>query len=77
MESKRVYRSRKDKVFAGVVGGFAEYFNVNSTILRLATVFVIVATGFVPGIITYFVAALIMPEKPAESPRAKEDTTSA
>ena len=59
---KRLYRS-DDRVIAGVIGGFAEYFDVEPTIFRLAIVFLVVATGIVPGVITYIVAVLIMPKR--------------
>ena len=34
---KKLYRSRKDRVFAGVCGGIAEYLGIDSTIVRLIT----------------------------------------
>lgn len=49
---------------AGVLGGIAEYFDVDSTLLRLAFLFILIFTGFVPGIIFYIVAAIVMPQKP-------------
>lgn len=64
-EPERVYRS-DETVVAGVLGGFAEYFDVEPTIFRLAILFLIVATGIVPGLITYLVAILIMPRRPAD-----------
>lgn len=45
-----------------VLGGLGEYFNTDSTILRLAWVLVTVFSGFLPGVIAYIVAALIVPE---------------
>lgn len=65
-QRKRVYRSN-DRVISGVMGGFAEYFGVEPTITRLAIVFLVVATGVVPGVITYIVAIFIMPERPPSS----------
>jgi len=50
---------------AGVCGGIAEYFNVDETIVRLGVALLTVATGVVPGLLFYFVAAVIMPESPA------------
>lgn len=66
---KRIYRS-DDRVVAGVLGDFAEYFGVEPTVFRLAIVFLIVATGIVPGVATYVVAVLIMPKGPDEVPDA-------
>lgn len=62
---KKLYRSRADKRIAGVCGGFAEYFNVDATIIRLGFVFVSICTGIFPGIIAYLFAIIIVPEKPA------------
>lgn len=56
----RVRRS-EDRIVAGVLGGFAEHFEVDPTVFRLAMLFLIVATGIVPGIVTYLVAILIIP----------------
>ena len=36
MDSKRLYRSRNQRMICGVCGGVAEYFNIDPTIVRLA-----------------------------------------
>lgn len=36
---KKLYRSNTDKKICGVCGGLGEYFNVDSTLIRLAAVF--------------------------------------
>jgi phage shock protein C len=61
---KKLYRSDKDKTIAGIVGGLGEYFEVDSTLLRLIVLAGIFATGFFPGVIAYFLALLIVPKKP-------------
>lgn len=59
---KKLYRSDIDKKLCGVCGGIAEYFNIDSTIVRLLWV---LATLFVgSGIIAYIIAALVMPNRP-------------
>ncbi|MBO5410087.1 MAG: PspC domain-containing protein [Clostridia bacterium] len=60
---KKLYKSRTDKKLCGVIGGFADYLNIDSTILRI--IYVLLSL-FVLGcpIIIYIVAALIMPEEP-------------
>lgn len=59
--AKRLYRSRSERVIAGVCGGIAEYFNVDPTIIRLAwAVFTLVSFG--AGILAYLVAWMIVPE---------------
>ena len=60
MESKRLYRSRNQRMICGVCGGIAEYFNVDPTIIRLAWVLFSVAGG--SGLLVYFIAAIIIPE---------------
>ncbi len=59
---KRLYRSRRDKVISGVCGGIAEYFDLDSTIIRLAWVVLILLGG--TGVIAYIIAAIIVPEEP-------------
>lgn len=62
MESKRLYRSRSQRMICGVCGGIAEYFNIDPTIIRLAWVLFSVAGG--SGLLVYFLAAIIIPDEP-------------
>jgi len=62
---KRLYLSTADKKIAGVCGGLAEYLDVDSTVVRLATVVVAVITGVAPLVIGYLIAWFIIPKKPA------------
>ncbi|MFA6105749.1 MAG: PspC domain-containing protein [Patescibacteria group bacterium] len=55
---KKLYRSTKNKMIAGVAGGFAEFFNIDPTLVRLIFVFAGLAG---PGIPFYLIAWLIMP----------------
>ena len=59
---KKLYRSRQDSKIAGVCGGIAEYFNIDSTIIRLLAVLTIFFGG--GGIIAYLAAWLIIPLAP-------------
>lgn len=61
---KKLYRSRENRVLAGVMGGLGEYFEIDPVILRLAYLLIIIFSAVVPGIIVYIIAALIVPEKP-------------
>ena len=54
METKRLYRSEKNKVIAGIFGGLGEYGNIDPVFLRLIWILIVVFTGFVPGLIAYF-----------------------
>ncbi|MFT9077881.1 PspC domain-containing protein [Ethanoligenens sp.] len=60
---KRLYRSRTQRMLAGVCGGIAEYFNVDPTLIRLAWVVFCFIGG--SGILAYIIAAIIVPENPA------------
>ena len=60
---KRLYRSKKDKVFAGICGGLGEYFNFDPVLLRLFWLLVVVFTGFVPGLVVYIFAIFIIPKE--------------
>jgi phage shock protein C len=51
----RLWRSRDNRVFAGVVAGLAERLNVNPTMLRWFSAFAAVMTGFVPGLLFYLI----------------------
>ena len=57
----RLYRSESDKKIAGVCGGIAEYFGIDSTIIRLIWVISIAVYG--TGLLVYIIAAIIMPTK--------------
>ena len=62
MEGKKLYKSSPDKKIAGVCGGIAEYFNIDSTLVRLAWVVFCLLGG--SGVLAYIIAALIMPDRP-------------
>lgn len=59
---KKLYRSLTDKKLAGVCGGLAEYFGIDSTIVRLILVLAVLFAGV--GILAYIIAAIVMPVKP-------------
>ncbi|MGB6839031.1 MAG: PspC domain-containing protein [Microgenomates group bacterium] len=60
---KNLYRSDKNKILAGIFGGLGEYFDVDPTLLRLGWILISVFTGFIPGLIAYFIAIIIVPPK--------------
>lgn len=59
---KRLYRSRRDVMIAGVCGGIAEYFDVDPTIVRLIAVVLVLGWG--SGLLAYLIAVLIIPINP-------------
>lgn len=62
-EVKRLYRSEDNKVFAGVCGGIGEYFEVDPALIRLIWILIVIFTGFVPGVIAYIIAIMVVPAK--------------
>jgi len=58
---KKLYKSKSDKVFAGVIGGVGEYFGVDPVILRLAYLLITIFGAIAPGVIVYLFALLIVP----------------
>jgi len=63
MQNKKLHLSLKDKQLMGVCGGIAEYFDVDSTLIRLGWVVVTVITGIIPGILGYILAAIVIPKQ--------------
>ncbi len=60
MQNKKLAKSRTDRKLCGVCGGFAEYMNLDPTVVRLIWVLLSLCAG--GGLIAYIIAALIMPE---------------
>ena len=60
---RRFYRSTSNVQLAGVCSGFAEYFDLDPTLVRFVVIVATICTGFVPGILIYIAAALVFPKK--------------
>ena len=59
---KRLTRSKKDKKIFGVCGGIAEYFEIDSTLVRIIWIISSFICGFGwLGFIAYLLCALVMP----------------
>ena len=63
MTTKRLYRSRTDRMLAGVCGGLAEYFNIDPVIIRVITV--VAALMALGGFLAYIILWIVVPEEPA------------
>lgn len=61
MSEKKLRRSRQQNMIAGVVGGLAEYFGLDVTVLRIVYALVSLFSGAFPGIIVYLILWVIMP----------------
>ncbi len=64
MPKKKLYRSRNNRMIAGVCGGLGEYFDIDPTLVRLAAVFLTLWWG--GGLLFYLMAWLVIPEAPAQ-----------
>jgi phage shock protein C len=64
METKKLYRSRTDRMVGGVCGGLGKYLSLDATVVRLIAVVLMVLTGVIPGVIAYLVLMLIVPLEP-------------
>jgi phage shock protein C len=73
MEPKKFYRSRTDKVFAGVCGGLSEHFDIDAVLIRLLFLVLVFAGG--GGLIAYIVLWIITPEKPIDYSQSKTSPT--
>ena len=62
---KHLYRSKIDRIFAGVCGGFAEYFNIDVIIVRVIMLVLFFFKGF--GILLYLICLVVMKENPQQS----------
>ena len=58
----KLYRSKKDCVIGGVCGGIAEYFDVDSTLVRLLAILIFFFGG--SGVIAYIIGWIIIPQNP-------------
>jgi phage shock protein C len=72
MEAKKLYRSNKDKMIAGVCGGLGQYLSLDPTLIRL--LFAVLAIfGVGSSIVLYIILMIVVPlepDAPAEPPQA-------
>jgi len=59
--AKKLYRSKRNRIIAGVCGGIAEHLDVDPTLVRLVWVFITLWGG--AGLIAYILAWVIIPER--------------
>ena len=60
--SRPLRRSKTNRQLAGVVGGLAEYFGVDPTLLRVVYVVGSIISAAFPGLLVYLVLWLVVPE---------------
>jgi phage shock protein C len=73
---ERLYRSRRFKIFGGVAGGLAQYFNLDPVLVRVLFVIITIMHGF--GILLYIILWIVVPEEPFElAYQVKNETVNA
>jgi phage shock protein PspC (stress-responsive transcriptional regulator) len=61
MTENKLYRSEDDKMLGGVCGGIAEVYDLDPTLVRLVTLFLVFSLG--SGLLIYLAAWILMPTK--------------
>jgi phage shock protein PspC (stress-responsive transcriptional regulator) len=64
---KKLYRSRDNRMVAGVLGGIAEHFGWDATMIRVAFVLLSIISAAFPGGLVYLVMWLIIPDAGSEA----------
>lgn len=60
-KEKKLSRSTSDKVVAGVLGGVADYFGFDITLVRLLFVLAAIFSAAFPGLLIYIIMWIVMP----------------
>lgn len=63
---RRLYRSRDERVVAGVCGGIARHLGVDPVLVRIVLLATVVFGGF--GVVAYVVGWLVIPEEGSDKP---------
>ncbi|HEY3123203.1 MAG TPA: PspC domain-containing protein [Thermoanaerobaculia bacterium] len=58
---RRLTRSNRNKMIAGVCGGLAEYLDMDPTVMRVLYVLVSILSAAFPGVIAYIILMFLMP----------------
>jgi phage shock protein C len=61
---KKLYRSKKEHIIAGVCGGLGEYLDVDPVLIRIG--FVLLALGHGFGVLLYIILMIIIPKESAK-----------
>ncbi len=69
---RKLYRSKEDKILAGIFGGLGEYFDIDSNLLRLIGLLVLIFTAFIPFLIIYIIAMFIVPSEREKNKKGSE-----
>ena len=61
---KKLYKSSTDKKILGVCGGIAEYFDIDSSIVRIVWLILVLFAG--TGLLAYIICAIVLDDNPNE-----------
>ncbi len=64
MSDKKLYRSRSNKIIAGVLAGLADYFGMDPTVVRVIYCALSLLTAGFPGLLLYIIMLVIVPMQP-------------
>ena len=59
---KKLYKSVKDRKLTGICGGLAEYFDIDSNIVRIMWLILVLCAG--TGLLAYIICAIILDDNP-------------
>lgn len=62
MAEKKLMRSANNKVLGGVLGGIAEYFEMDATLIRICYAALTIFSAGFPGLLLYIIMLLLMPK---------------
>ena len=62
---KKLYRSRNDQVIGGVCAGIADYFGIDTVIVRLLAALAVFVGG--GGVMAYIIMWIVIPEMPRDT----------
>lgn len=69
---KKLYKSKDDRMVSGVIGGIAEYFDIDSTLLRLIYA-VALFVGIGSPVLLYIILAIVIPEPKIDRKRPERN----
>lgn len=70
---KKLYRSTEHKAIAGILGGVAEYFQIDPVLPRLMFVLITLATGVFPAVIVYIIGWIVIPLRATQMSEEKKE----
>lgn len=66
MNNKKLRRSTKDCMIAGVCGGLGEFFGLDASLLRILYILLSLFSAGFPGLLIYIIMVLVVPKDNVE-----------